>query len=957
MRRGAASPGIFLPYGNEGWSRLECHIAKTSDNPLIPNFEILGRIGGGAYGEVYLARSVTGMYRAVKVVRREDFEYERTFEREFEGIQRYEKVSQNHPGLVDVLHVGRDDAAGHYYYVMELADEEGGEHQEIDVNTYKPRTLSSDLRRKRTRSVRECVDLGLSMAGALGHLHHAGLTHRDVKPSNIIFVKGMPKLADVGLVASTGQRTFVGTEGYVPPEGPGTSSADLYSLAMVLYEMHTGKDRLDFPELPTNMEIPPTVNRDEWRALNAVICRAGSPDPRKRFESAHALARALQGVCAETGFVRPGGRQQPLTAAIGGVFVFLLLSAVGFGAYWLWRDNQSFVDKHGPLLVESGASTEKGNRQVMRPKIPIQEIVVESDPVSDGTVTGSKGGSEKGATKGESDTLDPSAKKGEGDSVVIRDDVAVKTDPTKEEGTALMKETVVEGDKPAVIKPTVIVANPVENQISQGQVKIMSQPGAASVWSGGEEIGITGDKLFDFNVGPVEITLKRDGYHDYVFRGEIREGTQVITAALLPDLGPIPGNPWINSLGMEFLPVEGTRYISRDEVSITLFDQFLGETGKEIPRAGVNGIVQVSGEPALWEFCDWLTEKDRSTGHLGPKRYYRPRRNLDDARKNSFFCSLEEGFGTLILNSDPPGAKIYRRGVYLDETPAVINGLRLGSFELELFKPGYEVAVAMGDLASSEAQDLIVELERDASVVFGERWTNSQGMDLVPFENLQVAIFETPLRAYGEFLSEGVPLALATAPLAVSPGHPATGVSYAEAIAFCDWLTRKERALNLIRPWQKYRLPTDLEWSRMAGLMAEQGDTPEARNHPGNPVFPWGTHWPPPAGAGNYADMASSIYFGRNIIEGYTDGFDRTSPSGTFAPSAAGIFDLSGNVWEWVSDPFTDGRDGLQVVRGGGWNSSDEEVLSTGYRNPVPASAKEEFYGFRYVLEDAGSPD
>lgn len=75
---------------------------------------------------MYLARSVTGMYRAVKVVRREDFEYERTFEREFEGIQHYEKVSQDHPGLVDVLHVGRDNEAGHYYYVMELADEEEG---------------------------------------------------------------------------------------------------------------------------------------------------------------------------------------------------------------------------------------------------------------------------------------------------------------------------------------------------------------------------------------------------------------------------------------------------------------------------------------------------------------------------------------------------------------------------------------------------------------------------------------------------------------------------------------------------------------------------------------------------------------------------------------------------------------------------------------------------------------
>ncbi len=79
---------------------------------------MLGRIGGGAYGEVFLARTVTGLCRAVKIVRREDFELERTFEREFEGIQKYEKVSKNHPGLVDVLHVGRDDEAGFYYYCL-----------------------------------------------------------------------------------------------------------------------------------------------------------------------------------------------------------------------------------------------------------------------------------------------------------------------------------------------------------------------------------------------------------------------------------------------------------------------------------------------------------------------------------------------------------------------------------------------------------------------------------------------------------------------------------------------------------------------------------------------------------------------------------------------------------------------------------------------------------------------
>lgn len=902
---------------------------------MIPNFEILGRIGGGAYGEVYLARSVTGMYRAVKVVRREDFEYERTFEREFEGIQHYEKVSQDHPGLVDVLHVGRDDEAGHYYYVMELADEEGGDHEVIDVTTYKPRTLASDLRRKPVRSVRECVDLGMAMAGALGHLHQAGLTHRDVKPSNIIFVKGQPKLADVGLVASTGQKTFVGTEGYVPPEGPGTSSADLYSLAMVLYEMHTGKDRLDFPELPTNLEIPPTVNRDEWRALNGVICRGGSPDPRKRFESAHALAKAVRGVSQELNHPEARAQKRPLATLLG-VFVILALTGVlAGGGYWLWRDNQSFVGKHGETIA-SVANAGSGPHEPSGPVLkPIEEVIVE-----EGTEV-SPEKEERG--KGFS-LIDPaSGDNPEHGEVVFRDEVTKPIPPKESVAT--------EKAEPE------LVANPVENPIPQGQVKIMSQPPAATVIFEGTEIGITETKLIEFNVGPLELTLKHPGYHDAVYRGEVREGTQVIDLSLLPDLGPVSGTPWMNSLGVEFVPGGDGVFTSRGEMTVAVFDRFLTETGREIPTVGVGGIVQVPEERAVWEFCDWMTEKDRATGHLGRDRYYRPERTPLDPMKKSFTCSIQDQFGTLVLNTEPSGAKIFQNGVYLDETPAVVSDLRLGAFELELIKPGYEIAVAMGDLVSVEPKDLVVDLTRDASVVFGAPWLNSEQMEMVPFESLLVATRETNVRAYRDYLTSlGIEVEISPEDFAILE-QPASGISFEEATAFCEWLTKTERAKGLLRPWQRYRLPSDVEWSRFAGLRGEVGATPEARNSTSGTVFPWGAAWPPPPGAGNFADAAASGYFGNNVIEGYTDGFQGTAPVGSFAPTASGLYDLAGNVWEWVLDPYTDGSDGLRVVRGGGWNSADREVLATAYRNPVPAASKESFYGFRYVLEDTGGPD
>jgi serine/threonine protein kinase len=136
------------------------------------------------------------------------------------------------------------------------------------------------------------VRIGLSLADALAHLHKHRLVHRDVKPSNIIFVGGAPKLADIGLVADLGEaRSFVGTEGFIPPEGPGTPRADLYSLGKVLYELSTGKDRHDFPELPENLRDLP--DQDALIELNAVLVKACTTDPRLGYQSDQELQADL----------------------------------------------------------------------------------------------------------------------------------------------------------------------------------------------------------------------------------------------------------------------------------------------------------------------------------------------------------------------------------------------------------------------------------------------------------------------------------------------------------------------------------------------------------------------------------------------------------------------------------------------------------------------------------------
>src|SRR5215510_1466209 len=97
-------------------------LPKSAQSPAeIRDHELIRRIGQGSYGEVWLARNVMGTYRAVKIVYRAAFEHARPFEREFNGIQKFEPISRSHDGFVDVLQIGR--TTEYFYYVMELADD------------------------------------------------------------------------------------------------------------------------------------------------------------------------------------------------------------------------------------------------------------------------------------------------------------------------------------------------------------------------------------------------------------------------------------------------------------------------------------------------------------------------------------------------------------------------------------------------------------------------------------------------------------------------------------------------------------------------------------------------------------------------------------------------------------------------------------------------------------------
>lgn len=311
--------------------------------PVVTDFELLRPIGRGGYGDVWLARSITGRWRAVKLIHRDRFESERPFEREFLGIQQFEMISHRHPSQLRILHVGRPTSAGFFYYVMELADDReappsASEEDDINPLTYSPKTLRTRLQTVGRLGAEETLTLGERLAEAVHYLHSAQLIHRDIKPSNIIFVRGRPKLADIGLVTGAeAASTFVGTKGFVPPEGPGSVHADVYALGKVLYEAATGLDRLEFPRLPADLEE--RADRGPLMELNEVWLKACDPEPANRYASAASLRHDLLLISAGSSMRRWRWveRRLRVVTGVGAALTALVLVAIALG---LWANRE-----------------------------------------------------------------------------------------------------------------------------------------------------------------------------------------------------------------------------------------------------------------------------------------------------------------------------------------------------------------------------------------------------------------------------------------------------------------------------------------------------------------------------------------------------------------------------------------------------------------------------------------
>jgi formylglycine-generating enzyme required for sulfatase activity len=180
--------------------------------------------------------------------------------------------------------------------------------------------------------------------------------------------------------------------------------------------------------------------------------------------------------------------------------------------------------------------------------------------------------------------------------------------------------------------------------------------------------------------------------------------------------------------------------------------------------------------------------------------------------------------------------------------------------------------------------------------------------------------------------------------------QPVVNVSWDDAQAFCAWLTQKERQAGLIGPNQSYRLPKDWEWSVAVGLNESKSGTPKDKDWKIEGAYPWGTTWPPPKYAGNYADATAKAAFPSwGVIEGYDDGYAVSSPVGSFKSNKFGLYDMGGNVWQWCED-FYDGQSGGRVLRGGSWGDFEPRYLLSSCRGGYDPGSRDAGNGFRCVF-------
>ena len=331
-------------------------------------YEILAPLGAGGMGEVYRARDTRlGRDVALKVLPAElanDASRRQRFELEARAV-----AALNHPNIVAIHDVGAD--GGVSYIITELVD--GG-----------------PLRGGKL-GLRKTLDIAVQIANGLAAAHAAGITHRDLKPDNILLTRdGRVKILDFGLAKVRAAQTHAGTEtvtahtepgvvmgtvGYMSPEQVRGQEADyrsdIFSFGVILYEMLAAKRAFQGETSVDTMQAilrqePPDLPDTVPSAVRQVVSHCLEKDPANRFQSARDLGFALSAM-AQSGshtatVALPAQRLEwrvPKAVLLGlAALALIAIGAVG-ARFWLRAPASpawTGVLLGGPELAESPGS-------------------------------------------------------------------------------------------------------------------------------------------------------------------------------------------------------------------------------------------------------------------------------------------------------------------------------------------------------------------------------------------------------------------------------------------------------------------------------------------------------------------------------------------------------------------------------------------------------------------------
>ena len=350
---------------------------------------------------------------------------------------------------------------------------------------------------------------------------------------------------------------------------------------------------------------------------------------------------------------------------------------------------------------------------------------------------------------------------------------------------------------------------------------------------------------------------------------------------------------------------------------------------------------------------------------------------------------LAAQFGVIEVVSDPPAAEIYVNGELGGVTPAQLSLLAV-THDLEVRLDGHtaqSTAVTPRTGFPQRWETTLVALDSATGAGYPQTIQTSLGQELrlvLPGEFTMGSSRREQGRRSNEALravrlTEGVYLGVKEVSNAefrqFDAGHdsgafsgepldgdeqPVVRVSWERVAQFMNWLSIKDGLQPIyeesdgtwapVRPLRSgYRLPTEAEWAWAARFASRD----EAL------IYAWGAELPPPDRVGNFADISARQLLPTTLVT-YNDGYSVSAPSGSFPANPLGIFDLGGNVSEWVQDYYevsrteteavvedplgpVDGR--FKVVRGPSWRGATVTELRMASRNF--SADGDEWTGFR----------